>query len=85
MRRVNPDGVVVVRCAECGASAEGEHHALCWCGVEVRGHGAVFECFRNPSVTAATPQEILVRERRMEKSPDRGFVERRNPVRVEGF
>ena len=67
MRRVNVDGQVVARCAECGASAVGEAQSLCWCGVEVRGHGTVFECFRNPEVTLSTPQEVLVRERKVER------------------
>lgn len=78
MRRVNPDGQVVVRCAECGSSAVGEPQALCWCGVEVRGHGTVFECFRNPEVTLTTPQEVLVRERKVERAQP--VVRRTNPV-----
>lgn len=69
MRRVNVDETVVVRCAECGASAVGEPASLCWCGVEVRNHGTVFECFRNQNVSLTTPQEVLVRERRVEKAP----------------
>lgn len=85
MRRVNPGGQVVVRCAECGASVAGEHDALCWCGVEVRGHGSVFECFRNEHVTMSTPQEVLVRERKIVKAPDKQAPRRANPVRVEGY
>lgn len=84
MRRVNPNGMVVVRCAECGASVVGEHDGLCWCGVEVRGHGSVFECFKNQSVTMSTPQEVLVRERKIVKAPEKAAPRRANPVRVEG-
>lgn len=85
MRRVNGNGTVVVRCAECGASAVGEHDALCWCGVEVRGHGSVFECFKNQSITMSTPQEVLVRERQIVKAPEKEMARRSNPVRVEGY
>lgn len=52
-----------VRCAECGAEKVGPVEAMCWCGVKINKHGNVFECFRNPDVTAAAPQEIRVRER----------------------
>lgn len=85
MRRVNPGGVVVVRCAECGASSVGEHDNLCWCGVEVRGHGSVFECFRNDQITMSSPQEVLVRERKIVKAPEKEAPRRSNPVRVEGY
>lgn len=77
MRRVNPDETVVVRCAECGASAVGEPNALCYCGVELRGHGTVFECFRNPTLSITTPQEVLVRERKVDRPAP---PVRRNPV-----
>jgi hypothetical protein len=63
-REHGPDHPAENRCAECGQSVLGDSHALCWCGVEVKGHGHVFECFRNPNITTATPQEILVREKR---------------------
>lgn len=85
MRRVNANGTVVVRCCECGASVVGEHHALCWCGVEVRGHGSVFECFRNPSPSMEVPQEILVREKKIVKAPEKDAPRRANPVRIEGY
>ena len=85
LRRVNPGGGVVVRCCECGASAVGGHDQLCWCGVEVRGHGSVFECFRNEKVSMTTPQEVLVRERKFIKAPEKEAVRRANPVRVEGY
>ena len=64
MRRESSDEPAENRCAECGQTALGDSHALCWCGVEVKGHGHVFECFQNPNISTATPQEILVRERR---------------------
>lgn len=63
MRREDPKGPPENRCAECGQFALGDEHALCWCGVDIKGHGPVFECFRNPTITTATPQQILVRER----------------------
>lgn len=85
LRRVNPGGVVVVRCAECGASATGEHEALCWCGVEVRQHGNIFECYRNPEVSLGVPQEILVREKPIVKLERRSEPRRSNPVRVDGY
>lgn len=85
MRRVNANGTVVVRCAECGASAVGEHDALCWCGVEVRGHGSVFECYKNPSITMSTPQEVLVRERKLVRAPEKQTPRRANPVRIDGY
>ena len=49
------------RCAECGAEAEGEHDALCWCGVDVGGEKS-FRCVRNPTKSERVPQEIIVRE-----------------------
>lgn len=64
LRRADPDGPAENRCAECGQFALGDEHALCWCGVEVKPHGHVFECFRNQSPSIGTPQQILVRERR---------------------
>lgn len=65
LRRTMADGTETHRCCECGASTPGGHEKLCWCGVEVRGHGAVFECYRNPERSEAAPQEVLVRERVM--------------------
>ncbi len=85
MRRVNADGTAVVRCAECGASAVGEHGSLCWCGVEVRGHGSVFECFRNTAVSMSTPQEVLVRERKIVRAPPKEAPRRSNPVRMNEY
>lgn len=65
MRRSEPDdGPAENRCAECGQTALGDAHALCWCGVEIKGHGHAFECFRNEQPTVSTPQQILVREKR---------------------
>lgn len=85
LRRENPDGAVVVRCAECGASAAGEHDALCYCGVEVRGHGRVFECIENPSVSPAMPQQVLVREKPLVCQQARTPGRITNPVRIHGF
>ena len=63
LRRQLVDGTETHRCCECGASEPGDHTKLCWCGVEVRGHGRVFECYRNREQSDATPHEVLVRER----------------------
>lgn len=64
-------GVAVeVRCAECGAHAEGVASAICCCGAECGTLGHILECFRNPDVSAAVPQEILVRERPVEDKPE---------------
>jgi hypothetical protein len=84
LRRVNANGTVVIRCAECGSNAVGEHASLCWCGVEVRGHGNVFECFRNPEVTDSVPQEVLVRERALVSAPQKKG-RTTNPVRIKEF
>ena len=85
VKRQNANGTHVVRCAECGKSATGEHSALCWCGAEVSGHGHIFECFRNPNVSAATPQEVLVREKPIVSSPDRAQIRKSNPVKINGY
>jgi hypothetical protein len=45
----------------------------------------VFECFKNQSVTMSTPQEVLVRERKIVKAPEKAAPRRANPVRVEGY
>lgn len=80
--RTKHDGSATARCAECGKRAEGDHELLCWCGAEVNGHGHIFECFRNPNLTAASPQEILVREKPVPKDMERLQVMRSNPVRL---
>lgn len=49
------------RCAECGHSVEGTVQALCCCGVMV-GSQTGLECVKNPARSAASPQEIVVRE-----------------------
>ena len=65
LRRTFDDGSPAENCcAECGQTALGDEHALCWCGVEVKPHGHVFECFRNPTPSVTNPQQILVRERK---------------------
>lgn len=84
LKRTNPDGTVVVRCAECGHSTAGEESAICWCGESIRGHGSVFECIRNPAKSDAAPQEVLVREKPVVKAavraPDRIY----NPAFIGG-
>lgn len=83
MRRDLGDGKVVHRCAECGSSAEGDHDQLCWCGVEVRNHGNMFECYRNPAVSQNVPLEVLVRERPVVKAAEQTPGRRSNPVRID--
>lgn len=61
--RMQRGQAVVSRCAECGERAEGAHSAICCCGAEAGSAGRVLECFRNLKVSAAVPQEVLVRER----------------------
>lgn len=85
LRRVNADGTEVHRCCECGESKPGGHEVLCWCGAEVRGHGFVFECFKNKDVSLNAPQEILVRERPLAFEAKRTEARRSNPVRCEGY
>ena len=77
LKRTSPD--VVVRCAECGHSLVGEPKDICWCGEEVRGHGAMFECIKNPNKSDSTPHDILVQERPVENSTVR---ELKIPMRV---
>lgn len=51
------------RCAECGATAAGGHREICCCGADCGTLGHILECFKNPEISQAVPQEILVRER----------------------
>lgn len=69
---VSPDGQPILRCAECGATAQGTHDVMCWCGIEMPKHGRVFECFKNPEVSLSAPQEILVQERTFRGGDDQG-------------
>ena len=57
------DGLPLAHCSECGEEMVGGHDAICWCGVEMPGHGRTFECFHNPRISLSAPQEIRVRER----------------------
>lgn len=69
---------VEVRCAECGATARGDIAEVCCCGATCGTVGHVLECFRNPHVTPACPQEVLVRERPLVER--RGDRRRAKPV-----
>jgi hypothetical protein len=51
-----------VRCAQCGAKADGGPSALCCCGADCGALGYALECFKNPNVTNEVPHEIMVRE-----------------------
>lgn len=76
--------VVEVRCAECGVTEAGDHESICCCGAVVGVMGRVLECYRNPAVSKATPQEILIRERAAAKADaDQGRTSR--PVSVREF
>lgn len=85
LRRAKSGGGFVVCCSECGASVDGDCTSLCWCGVEVRGYGAVFECIRNENISQESPQQVLVREKHMTKSREKEPVRRSSPVRLEGY
>jgi hypothetical protein len=63
-------GVVVeARCAECGSAGSGGAASICCCGAEAGTLGKILECFRNPDITPAVPQEVLVRERPVTEKP----------------
>ena len=63
LQREERGKIVEVRCAECGKAAPGAAHTVCCCGADYGALDRVLECFRNPNMTEAIPQEILVRER----------------------
>jgi hypothetical protein len=71
---------IIVRCAKCGAEEEGGHEALCCCGIEVKGHGRMFECIRNPERSPGFPAEIVMREKPW--TPPPATTRPRRPVRV---
>lgn len=61
--RILHDGDTLYRCAECGATAEGDIERLCHCGLTVEdGRDARFRCRVIPPSerTAAVPFEIGV-------------------------
>lgn len=66
LQRYERGVVVEVRCAQCGAKADGGPAALCCCGADCGALGYALECFKNPSVTKEVPHEIMVRERPVE-------------------
>jgi hypothetical protein len=58
-------GVAVeVRCAQCGARANGGYLALCCCGAECGALDYPLECFKNPDLSVQLPHEVMVRETR---------------------
>lgn len=67
--RMERGQVAESRCAECGNKAEGHYTEVCCCGAEAGTMGRILECFRNPAVSPAVPQEVLVRERAIEAKP----------------
>lgn len=61
---VNGDGKRkgTVRCSDCGLEEQGDHRALCCCGVKLRnGKNAGFRCLPNPDISPEMPSEIIVR------------------------
>jgi hypothetical protein len=56
-------GQVEVRCAECCKAAQSGPMGICCCGADCGALGRALECFRNPNITEANRQEIMVRER----------------------
>lgn len=83
VRRDHKGEPVETRCAECGTRAAGGYLEICCCGADCGALGRVLECFPNPEVTPAVPQEVLVRERPIEATD----IERRTarPVSVKGY
>lgn len=76
-------GVAVeVRCAQCGASADGGPLALCCCGAECGALDYPLECFKNPNVTKEVPHEIMVRERGALYEPDGERLPLQRPTRA---
>lgn len=82
LQKEGADGVMVVRCPQCDATASGDHESLCCCGEEVAGLGRVWECFVNPAPTRANPQVVLVRERPMAREASRPAQRARKTVSV---
>jgi hypothetical protein len=66
MRQVG--NLLEYRCSECDATGSGSHESLCWCGVEVKNHGKVFECVLNDHKSPTLLNQVLVAERRVEKA-----------------
>jgi hypothetical protein len=57
-------------CAKCGTRVIADHEsAICWCGVAAGTHGKIFECIRNPNKRAESPNEVLVREKKVILKP----------------
>lgn len=54
--------IVAVRCAECGAGANGAVDQICACGAVVGDIGFVLKCVRNGNVSKENPHEVLIRE-----------------------
>jgi hypothetical protein len=52
-----------IKCADCGASAVGNHEKICCCGIDAGSYNKPFECVVNPQATPEFPSQIIVRER----------------------
>jgi hypothetical protein len=58
---VQPDGVVVSRCADCGVTREGDVVNVCCCGAALpTGRHAGLRCAPNPNQKASSPFEFGV-------------------------
>jgi hypothetical protein len=62
LARTAADGRRVVRCADCGASAEGGHDALCACGIATGAAKVRLQCQRQAAPTSEYPSEIVAVE-----------------------
>ena len=76
---------ILARCAECGATGDNGHASVCCCGADLGALGRVLECVRNPAISKASPYQVLVRERLVEKDAEAAPARTSKPVRVEGY
>jgi hypothetical protein len=60
--RTDAEGRHVVRCADCGAAAEGAHDALCACGIDTGAAKVRLQCRRQVAPTSEYPSEIVAVE-----------------------
>jgi hypothetical protein len=56
----NPDGTETARCSNCDIEADGDHRAICACGLKLKsGKSAGLRCVRNPNPTGEMPSRIV--------------------------
>jgi hypothetical protein len=61
LRRVDADGVEIIRCSDCGAEVHGEYRELCFCGALPEGFKTALKCSMN-SPTPECPAEVVAVE-----------------------